>query len=162
QVQHAQGEASLALSDVHAAQAASDAAATRERVLALQARDRAVACEREATAMAAIASLEGRVASLRAALPPERPVLEIAPLADAEANGQAARAQARLLDIAQQLAEEAKRRAHETRLEGQLRLWNALVGRTGGGMLDRFRDHLVGRAGPAVSQEASRLLSRFT
>ncbi|MFO1532808.1 MAG: SbcC/MukB-like Walker B domain-containing protein, partial [Thermoplasmatota archaeon] len=47
-------------------------------------------------------------------------------------------------------------------VERELHLWNAVVGRSGGGLLDRFRDHLVGRVGPAISAEASRLLAGFS
>jgi DNA repair protein SbcC/Rad50 len=65
---------------------------------------------------------------------------------------------------------EAERRLEEAKqaharigvLEKELQDWTALVGRTGGGLLDRFRDHLVSRVGPAIQAEASRLMSRFT
>lgn len=40
--------------------------------------------------------------------------------------------------------------------------WTGLADGRGHGLLERFKDHLVARIGPAVSAEASRLLARFT
>ncbi len=59
-------------------------------------------------------------------------------------------------------AEEVARRTQVVALEREATEWGAIAGRTGGGLLDRFRDHLVDRVGPAVQVEASRLLSLFT
>lgn len=54
-------------------------------------------------------------------------------------------------------AQEALRQARRDH-----RYWEVLGGTRGAGLLERFRNHLVGRIGPAISQEASRLLARFT
>ncbi len=48
----------------------------------------------------------------------------------------------------------------EARLDHQH--WQCLAGDRGTGLLDRFRSHLVGRIGPSIQAEASRLLSAFT
>jgi exonuclease SbcC len=80
-----------------------------------------------------------------------------------EAEGRLAHAGARV-EACRRRAEEAERaRAEEARLEVEAREWGAVVGKVPGtGLLERFRDHLVGRVGPAVSHEAGRLLSAFT
>jgi DNA repair protein SbcC/Rad50 len=60
------------------------------------------------------------------------------------------------------LAEDRERRGQERELARQATVWGALSGRAGAGLLERFRDHLVARAAPAVAAEASRLLALFT
>lgn len=66
------------------------------------------------------------------------------------------------LHHAQSVAVEQRRVAHEVAaVQGEVREWTAL---TDGqkGLLERFRDHVVDRIGPAVQAEASRLLAGFT
>lgn len=63
----------------------------------------------------------------------------------------------------QKRLEEARERQQRLRtVQEDAEYWQALVGQRGGGLLDRFKAHLVSRVGPAVSREASRLLDRFT
>ncbi len=59
----------------------------------------------------------------------------------------------------------ARREALHAKLkeaEDDLRLWTALAGKAQDGLLDRFKLHLIQRAGPAIAEEASRLLAQFT
>lgn len=81
-------------------------------------------------------------------------------LAAAEVAG--ARTEAALAAARANLEAELGRRERERTLEREAQHWNALAGRSGGGLLDRFRDHLAARIGPALQAEASRLLARFT
>ncbi|MEA3137184.1 MAG: repair protein SbcC/Rad50, partial [Thermoplasmata archaeon] len=55
---------------------------------------------------------------------------------------------------------QARARLHE--LQKELARWTAIVGASGGGLLERFREHLVARTAPAINQEASQLLAMFT
>ncbi|MEK6985089.1 MAG: SMC family ATPase [Candidatus Thermoplasmatota archaeon] len=73
-----------------------------------------------------------------------------------------ARAEAAIAAARASLAAELGRRERERTLEREAQHWGALAGRSGGGLLDRFRDHLAARIGPALQAEASRLLARFT
>jgi DNA repair protein SbcC/Rad50 len=74
--------------------------------------------------------------------------------------GQAAQA-ALELALAEQ-ARDGSARARLAALQKDLAAWTAVVGAAGGGLLERFREHLVSRAAPAINQEASHLLSLFT
>ncbi|MGB1697239.1 MAG: AAA family ATPase, partial [Thermoplasmatota archaeon] len=75
------------------------------------------------------------------------------------AQGETERVKVKLRDMQEQWA---KVRVQEE----DARYWAALAGGRGGGrgggLLDAFKDHLVARIGPAVSMEASRLMSAFT
>jgi exonuclease SbcC len=74
-----------------------------------------------------------------------------------------AQAEADLAACRRREEEAVRGRAEEARLEAEAREWGAVAGRAPGtGLLERFRDHLVGRVGPAISHEAGRLLSAFT
>lgn len=67
------------------------------------------------------------------------------------------------LDAAE--AEQARSSAARQRLDAlvaDLGRWTAVVGAAGGGLLERFREHLVARTAPAINQEASHLLALFT
>jgi exonuclease SbcC len=105
-----------------------------------------------------------------ALLPAARQRLNLAEEAERAAQLALQRAQAGLGQAEALLAacrrreeEAARNRAEEARLESETREWGAVAGRVPGtGLLERFRDHLVGRAGPAISHEAGRLLSSFT
>ncbi len=56
-----------------------------------------------------------------------------------------------------------KRRERVKEHQVQAQYWGALAGGRGAtGLLDRFKEHLVARIGPAVSAEASRLMAAFT
>lgn len=62
-------------------------------------------------------------------------------------------------------AEQARSAAARKRLDAlvaDLVRWTAVVGAAGGGLLERFREHLVARTAPAINQEASHLLALFT
>lgn len=65
-------------------------------------------------------------------------------------------------DLDRRLEEARGRRKRLKALEEEARYWAALAGGRGRGLLEAFKDHLVARIGPAVSQEASRLLAAFT
>ncbi|HEX2066547.1 MAG TPA: SbcC/MukB-like Walker B domain-containing protein, partial [Candidatus Thermoplasmatota archaeon] len=161
----------------------------REAALARQLHDDSVRSDALASQLAVLeaderstgAALEEAAAARQRALlalPPLDPeVLGAARqrLAAAEAGERAAnlalqRAQSGLAEAEAALAacrrreeEAARARAEEARLEAEAREWGAVAGRVPGtGLLERFRDHLVGRVGPAISQEAGRLLSAFT
>ncbi|HUR62309.1 MAG TPA: SMC family ATPase [Candidatus Thermoplasmatota archaeon] len=117
-------------------------------------------------------------AQARAQVPPFDPASLAAAQAAAQAAEHAERsAQAHLQQAAARLAhaealvaacqrrseEAAAGRRREAHLAAEAREWGAVVGRSPGtGLLERFRDHLVGRVGPAISQEAGRLLAGFT
>lgn len=62
----------------------------------------------------------------------------------------------------QRRTEEAERQRQAAVLEREAQEWAALASARNDGLLDRFRDHLVDRIGPAIAVEASRLLARFT
>jgi exonuclease SbcC len=59
-------------------------------------------------------------------------------------------------------ARDVAARARQADLQAQVARWTAVVGAAGGGLLERFREHLVSRAAPAINQEASQLLAVFT
>ncbi|MGB0653789.1 MAG: ATP-binding protein, partial [Thermoplasmatota archaeon] len=80
----------------------------------------------------------------------------------AEATTALGRAEERADSARLRLEEEQARRRKARELRGELRYWTALVDPRRQGLLERFRDHLVARVGPAVSAEASHLLARFT
>ncbi|MHB8634292.1 MAG: AAA family ATPase [Thermoplasmatota archaeon] len=141
------------------------ALAERERLWqeAAKATD-AAACER-AAADVALAAEPDALVRLQTAVAATEAARGVAAEADAGrlralvAEGAARQAVA--------LAHERLGKAREVRervlcLEGELARWVALVGLSGDGLLDRFRDHLVERTAPAVAWEASRLLSLFT
>lgn len=73
-------------------------------------------------------------------------------------------------DLAKQALEHAQRRRKEAaeatkRLrdaEEETRYWTAVAAGRGKGLLEAFKAHLVGRIGPAIGREASRLMERFT
>lgn len=166
-----------------------DLAVLRTRVLeARRAREDRVRLEtvaaRAPTLAAALLAIQETLASTRAArlgLEAGLVAFDPARLQAARSARDAAAARARttarrlqdLLTAAQRITAEAavlqerldngRRTAVEAAaLEREAQVWAAVVGRNGGGLLDRFRDHLVGRVGPAISAEAGRLLSRFT
>lgn len=96
-------------------------------------------------------------------------VLETAKSAErnAERGALGADAEAKLAEVESQAvaARIADGKAHAEKIttsEEEARYWAALAGARGGGLLDAFKDHLVGRIGPAVSAEASRLIAQFT
>lgn len=63
---------------------------------------------------------------------------------------------------AEALVQEQRRIAKEVAgADGDVREWTALTD-GGRGLLERFRDHVVDRIGPAIQVEASRLLAAFT
>jgi exonuclease SbcC len=67
--------------------------------------------------------------------------------------------------LALALADQARDRQARDRvalLQQDLARWTAVVGAAGGGLLERFREHLVSRTAPAINQEASQLLALFT
>ncbi|MGB1585678.1 MAG: AAA family ATPase [Thermoplasmatota archaeon] len=102
-------------------------------------------------------------------LPASRTQLERAQR-DERAADEARRNAAHRLELAQQQQGHAKERlaaaqSHHQRLEAaraDLRLWTALSGGRDRGLLEQFRRHMVGKIRPAINQEASRLLARFT
>lgn len=59
------------------------------------------------------------------------------------------------------LAEQRRVAAEVAAAEAEAREWTALTDGHGG-LLERFRDHVVDRIGPAIQAEASRLLAAFT
>lgn len=132
-----------------------------------------VACDRGVQAALA----EQGELQLRLATQPDA----AAALARAKAESEAAwrgADQARAADTAAQLAaqaaqaaldaaeaEQARSAAARARLDAlvaELGRWTAVVGAAGGGLLERFREHLVARTAPAINQEASHLLALFT
>lgn len=73
----------------------------------------------------------------------------------------AALAAERLAHANAALLEQQRIAAEVAATDGQVREWTALVDGSRG-LLERFRDHVVDRIGPAVQAEASRLLASFT
>ncbi len=71
-------------------------------------------------------------------------------------------AQARLQQAQQRLEQAREMAKDQDEATRQHRLYEALAGGRGAGLFERFRNHLVGRIGPAVAAEASHLLARFT
>lgn len=74
-------------------------------------------------------------------------------------------AQAAEQALAAALADQGRDRKARERLAAlhvELARWTAVVGAAGGGLLERFREHLVARTAPAINQEASQLLALFT
>jgi exonuclease SbcC len=101
-----------------------------------------------AAATAAFAQVQAAVVRLRS--------VHVVALLAAQAAEQA---------VAIAVADQARDRAARERLAGlqrELARWTALVGAAGGGLLERFREHLVARTAPAINQEASQLLALFT
>ncbi|MEA3204053.1 MAG: repair protein SbcC/Rad50 [Thermoplasmata archaeon] len=87
----------------------------------------------------------------------------VAHLALQNAQAHLAQAEAGLAACRRREEEAAAGRAKEAVLEAEAREWGAVAGRVPGtGLLERFRDHLVGRVGPAIGHEAGRLLASFT
>jgi exonuclease SbcC len=78
------------------------------------------------------------------------------------ARAEGERANLLLAERERQAADARLAHVQAAAIEEDARLWTALAGRAGDGLLDRFRDHVVGRIGPAVSAEASRLLGVFS
>lgn len=74
------------------------------------------------------------------------------------------------LDVARQAVEHAEGRIQDAKVmrkrlrdaEDEARYWAAVAAGRGKGLLEAFKAHLVGRIGPAIGREASRLLERFT
>ncbi|MHB1260390.1 MAG: AAA family ATPase [Thermoplasmatota archaeon] len=74
-------------------------------------------------------------------------------------------AQAAGQTLAVAVAEQERNRLARGRLDDlhkEMARWTAIVGASGGGLLERFREHLVSRTAPAINQEASQLLALFT
>jgi exonuclease SbcC len=126
------------------AQAASAQVAELRLRLATQAHTAAALAQTEAAAKGA----QSAVGRMRAA--------HVSALLAAQAAGQA---------VAVALADQARDRQARDRvssLQQELARWTAVVGAAGGGLLERFREHLVARTAPAINQEASQLLALFT
>ncbi len=79
-----------------------------------------------------------------------------------QADQALALAKARCEQEERRLQEAQAMRASMQTANKQLQLYEALAGGRGAGLFERFRNHLVGRIGPAVAAEASHLMSRFT
>src|ERR1041385_3305871 len=78
-----------------------------------------------------------------------------------DAKALAAATAAVLQNAVQRKGEAEDQRQALQGLEGALREWSALTDGLAG-LLERFRDHVVDRIGPAIQVEASRLLGLFT
>lgn len=130
------------------------------------------AVQDEASAAKAVAEADESLARL----PDTGPALEAAKKAHAGALETERTTERRLLearhaaqtqdrtvqDLQRRMDEAEARRKRLQGLEEEARYWGALAGGRGHGLLESFKDHLVARIGPAVSQEASRLLAAFT
>jgi DNA repair protein SbcC/Rad50 len=101
-----------------------------------------------AEATLAVAQSQARLAGLRSA--------HTQALLDAQAAAQA------LAVASADQARDRKARERLADLHKDLARWTAIVGASGGGLLERFREHLVARTAPAINQEASQLLALFT
>jgi exonuclease SbcC len=158
--------------------AAEAAARERERALALAASRGRLVAERR-THGGALAGLQRSVAAALAEITAAGydPAAEAAARATWEEATRAERAAERHAERSAAVHEQARREAdaattrlaeaaeHARRLaaaEQDQTLWTGLADGRGHGLLERFKDHLVARIGPAVSAEASRLLARFT
>ncbi|MEA3189469.1 MAG: repair protein SbcC/Rad50 [Thermoplasmata archaeon] len=87
---------------------------------------------------------------------------EAARRAAAQATARAHAAGLAVARLEERVAVAHQQQAQAREAEAALRLWTALADGRQGGLLERFRDHLVSRVGPAVSHEASRLMGTFT
>jgi DNA repair protein SbcC/Rad50 len=157
--------------------AAREARQAHEQILRLTAATDARAAREEAyqQALAAHAEAQASVAQATAALPAD-PQARLGQAAktcerlgheerDHDRARQAAKhavalAVQRLEDVTRRRAEHDQHRAKAEQMEQEMRYWNALAHPRG--LLPGFKDHLIQRVGPAVAQEASRLLARFT
>lgn len=79
---------------------------------------------------------------------------------ESAADARVAASQVEHATAAWKIAQENQEKVHAQ--EEELRYWTALAGGRGRGLLEAFKTHLVGRIGPAIGQEAGRLLSKFT
>ena len=139
------------------------AVVAQEEALALEAVATSVEAVRLAdVAVQTLAGAPAQLAAAAAAVEAARGKERLAQAVLQSRQAESATALAQTAALASRIAEAERQTAELRRLEGELAEWAALAGPRGEGLLDRFRDHLVDRIGPAIQAEASRLLATFT